>query len=60
MGIPGVWKVWSSASDEFLILLLQKLDSVQCLVSLLELAVQEGFLRNARNTQSLVVGIDAR
>ncbi|EDR00271.1 uncharacterized protein LACBIDRAFT_314471 [Laccaria bicolor S238N-H82] len=44
MGIRNVWK---------------KLDSVRRLVSLLELAVREGFLRNARNTQSLVVGIDA-
>ena len=60
MGIRDVWKVWSSASDEYLILLLQKLDSMRCMVSLLELAVREGFLRNARNTRSLVVGVDAR
>ena len=60
MGIRNVWKVWSSASDEYLILLLQKLDSMRCMVSLLELAVREGFLRNARNTRSLVVGVDAR
>ena len=60
MKIHDVWKVWNSASDEFLILLLQKLDCMRRLVSLLELAVREGFLRNARNTRSLVVGIDAR
>ncbi|EDQ99679.1 uncharacterized protein LACBIDRAFT_316211 [Laccaria bicolor S238N-H82] len=44
MGIPNVWK---------------ELEPLKRSVSLVELAVREGFLRNARKNRTLVVGIDA-